>query len=132
MQVRQGGELVNENATATTRAGYDFAFWSENPNATAAEAATEAYDFTAGVSHSTTLYAVWQSQAVKYSIVYWHKVENIAGNPGTDKKNYTYSTQVDVPQTSSNLTAGQALSEAEVKALADANYKAAAIDKAKT
>lgn len=130
MQVLQNGGKIDMAKATTDRAGYDFAFWSANPNATADQKDTEAFDFDADVTGSHTLYAVWAAKTVKYSVVYWHEVNNFAGEPGTDKKNYTYSTQVDVAADRSAIAAGQTLSEAEVKALADANYKAAAIDKA--
>ncbi|MFV0414074.1 MAG: InlB B-repeat-containing protein, partial [Oscillospiraceae bacterium] len=108
--------------TPPTRAGYQFSFWSREASANYTEKAGKEYNFAAPVEDTLILHAIWQPVKVAYSIVYWHEKANFAGDPGRNTANYTYSATVAVTQSQSTLVAGQALSEADVKALAEGKY----------
>lgn len=68
------------------RQGYTFLHWSKQENGTE-------YDFSTPVEEDLNLYAVWDPEEVKYTVVYWLEKPNIIGDPGTDTENYAYSNQ---------------------------------------
>ncbi len=69
-----GGEPVAKPEADPTRAGYDFLHWSAEPGG-------EAYDFSAPVTDTLRLHAVWQGQTVPFTAVIWMEKPNLLGTP---------------------------------------------------
>ncbi|MBZ3935246.1 InlB B-repeat-containing protein [Methanimicrococcus blatticola] len=86
------GETVDEPADPT-RPGYEFAFWSETMNADP-KIPGNAYDFSAPVTESLTLYAIWRSDEVnkpEVKIIIWKEKEGLPIQFEKDNpSNYVY------------------------------------------
>lgn len=68
------GETVAKPDVDPTRDGYDFKYWSVEPNGVE-------YDFTAPVNGTLRLHAVWEAKTVNYTAVIWMEKPNISGDP---------------------------------------------------
>lgn len=84
-QVIQRDTVVQlPDPTLMIRPGYQFKFWSKQPNGEVYVPQIE--------SESFTLYAIWESQKTQYSIIYWIEKPNIIGTPQfPDDYMYAYS-----------------------------------------
>ncbi|WNY23392.1 hypothetical protein MmiHf6_06990 [Methanimicrococcus hongohii] len=86
-----------DEPTAPARDGYVFAFWSKKMDADP-NSSGEAYDFSAPVTESLTLYAIWKSDDVnkpEVKIIIWKEKDNLPLQfDKTDTKNYVYHDSV--------------------------------------
>ncbi|WNY28053.1 hypothetical protein MmiEs2_02330 [Methanimicrococcus stummii] len=87
---------INEAAAEPadpTRVGYNFAFWSKTMNANPTNLGA-AYDFSAPVTESFTLYAIWKADSVnkpEVKVIIWKEKENLPLLfDKTDANNYVY------------------------------------------
>ncbi|MDY0266435.1 MAG: InlB B-repeat-containing protein, partial [Methanimicrococcus sp.] len=81
-----------ENPGSPTRPGYDFVFWSENPDAVANNPTYE-YIFSTPVESSLTLYAVWKASTTNkpnVTVIIWNEKENLPIKSDFDQADYVY------------------------------------------
>lgn len=81
------------------RKGYEFSFWSADVNADPEDEATYGYDFESNVTDSLTLYAIWKSGKVGYTVNIYNENAGIKGDPGYTKSNYSFVTSLDISPT---------------------------------